>query len=30
MSTNEVFLHYGKPIKALNLKFYDHGGDYEA
>jgi hypothetical protein len=30
MGTNEVFLHCGKPIKALNSKFHDHGGDYEA
>jgi hypothetical protein len=30
MGTNEVLLHYAKPIKSLNLKIHDHGGDYEA
>ena len=29
MGTNEVRLHCAKPIKALNSKFHDHGGDYE-
>ena len=30
MDTNEVFLHYTKPIKALNSKFHYHGGNCEA
>jgi len=28
--TNEVFSHCAKSMKALNSKFHDHHGDYEA